>query len=165
MLIVRPKDLYEKVSGVKNEVVTRFGEPLRMKVQKLEEMAPLPRILLNLDFCGLICEVQIRLRLKGMDILYQDFVHDVYEWLRTPYRNPKHLVKDMVSKGGVKIPDDWILGCREVEFTRSDKGNPMFTLSAYDCTDQIIQKKWTVKTKGDLLPQLRSEENMQSRTQ
>eukprot|EP00475_Leptophrys_vorax_P035598 TRINITY_DN5884_c0_g1_i1.p1 TRINITY_DN5884_c0_g1~~TRINITY_DN5884_c0_g1_i1.p1 ORF type:complete len:1002 (+),score=303.46 TRINITY_DN5884_c0_g1_i1:61-3066(+) len=126
-------DLKESVDGVLKRLQHDIGPIRRMKLFKAEDRVPLPRLLLNLDFEGLVCEVQIRFRLWGMDTVYQDFVHELYELMRKPSQDvnlQSHLITmilDMLGKLQINISNDmvktWIRNCTKVRFSQLEDVN------------------------------------------
>eukprot|EP00475_Leptophrys_vorax_P004984 TRINITY_DN129_c0_g1_i12.p1 TRINITY_DN129_c0_g1~~TRINITY_DN129_c0_g1_i12.p1 ORF type:complete len:402 (-),score=106.29 TRINITY_DN129_c0_g1_i12:75-1280(-) len=116
------RDIVEKVL---RRLQRDLGSTRRVKVFKAEDQIPLPRILLNLDFKGLVSEVQVRFRLWGMDNVYQDFVHELYELNRKPVLHvnaQSHLVtliREMLGKLRFEVNEDtmeWIRMCTKVQF-------------------------------------------------
>jgi hypothetical protein len=124
------KSLQSKVSKVLTTLQQRIGAIRRTKVFMATDEVPLPRILLNLD-ChhaqGFICEVQIRFRLWGMDKVYHDFVHELYELTRKPAQDVNQkahllsLIRDMLAKLGIEVTEKmmlWIVRCEKVVFSQ-----------------------------------------------
>jgi hypothetical protein len=95
----------------------KAGLPGRIvRLKAFGDVNELPRVLTNLEYEGIICEVQIHFRFRGFDEDYQRKKHLVYELIRKPMRriNEKDhaidLLLDLCIHGGLQIDREDLLG-------------------------------------------------------
>jgi hypothetical protein len=123
------KRMYDKV--IEN-LEKKIGKIERVKLFPMESLKEPPRILMNLRFTNnskdvdLICEVQVRFALYGLDFEFQNFLHTVYELERKTQKQitwKPHVVgltRDMLSKTGIVLNDDVLDWMKDSNFTQID---------------------------------------------
>jgi hypothetical protein len=102
------KDIHDSY----NRVIRPFrGQIVRQKFFPPSEDNPLPRILLNLNYEGMIVELQVHFQFAGYDENFRDFQHTLYELVRKDVVKAnlkEHVIEltmDLIRKLGVGIGD------------------------------------------------------------